>query len=376
MISAVFQAKGSDNWKLYYIEMAVSRFHQFWETLYNRMLEGTIKNSLAIDSMVSTLGPDPEVEDLDPFAISAASLGVAAGLAAGLPPVAALIGIVGGAMSIAGELQGEEDPVDYNMLASDQLSRVSRDFGSPSPSISVSYISTDIQLQSFISLTSSIKKMLKLGTDGGTEDGATSAELPGRTGSWGTATSGFYDGGRWLLNDAVSDANAIGDNLDKIVKQAMATTILRKDRHFVFIDTGRGEDDCNTAGSVWMPEHEGCAQLWKVMDLGGDTRDPLGYGMANGGSEDLFNAITGDTGGHQDLATTYENAIQCALAYNEAFHHVSADPTTYAFDGSYPECYFNYPVFKGWAFWKGIYQSWEMHGAGNVKIDTVPWDGY
>lgn len=220
-------------------------------------------------------------------------------------------------------------------------------------------------------MTDSIHNILQLGGSGGSDHGDTTAALPGQTGEWGTATSGFYDGGRWLLYDPVENAGKIGTALNNTVRQGMVTAILRKDLHYVFIDTGRQEEDCNTVGSVWMPQYEGCVSLWKeAMD---GERSPLGYGAGNGMTEDKYNAMTGELGGYHDLEVAYTNAIECAMAYGESNHPVSGDPSSYAFDGSYPECYFNYPVFKGWAYWKGVYQCWEMHKAGDVKIDTVPW---
>jgi hypothetical protein len=155
------------------------------------------------------------------------------------------------------------------------------------------------------------------------------------------------------------------------IRQAMTVQLMKASNWFVYIKSGTGEGDCEVdVGSLWLPDY-GCVDFWRRE--GDVSPGPVRPGEfpANGGGDDMLNDFMGELGGNADLATVYTNAIECAKAYGDSSASVPENVGDLPTDGSFPECFFNYPVFYGWGEWHGAYKQWWMRPETVNPLSTM-----
>jgi hypothetical protein len=193
-------------------------------------------------------------------------------------------------------------------------------------------------------------------------------ELPNLTGSWGTHVSGFMNDGRWLLGDVNEALTPLKNAMTNTIRQGLVKSIQKPQQFFVFINTGKSEADCpDRVGGIYMSQYGGCVDFWYNMGRWSSNKF-----YANAAADEKMNDLKGEVGGSVNLEAMYTNAIECAIKYGTSDQSVG-DSSAWPSDGSYPDCFFNYPVFKGWGSWKGGVGKWMLQAADNGPLSTITW---
>ncbi|KAI0176111.1 hypothetical protein GGR52DRAFT_346224 [Hypoxylon sp. FL1284] len=296
--------------QLYWILKAASTHYELSNHINDWLQTKTISDTLAIPDLVKKFGGDVD-KNSNIWGIVIGALVSAAGLAAPIAPeLSAGLTVGVGAANFGSAFA--KDTVDYSKAIADQLNGA------------------------FQATVNGLKVNLNLamtGKDG--KSGKKSSDLPNMSGPYSSNIAKYFDGGKFLMGNIEEETQPMLDNMGKYLKQGSVMAILRAQEYFIFVDEKWGDQkSCEEKGTrKWVDNS--CAELWQL-----DHGEP--NVMGKGSKDDYVKDMQDSKYGSFDMAKVYSGSIACARSGQSG-----VDQNKLPTDGSLPQCFYNFAVFKG-----------------------------